>query len=247
MNAFSRTYRPWMVWAAFACLSIAPQAGFAQDKGHSGDLETLLSGPASAVTLKMKDLASPGWRRLKVSGGSEKKEDSSLGMLGAMFGGGGEGMGGLMSSLLGPMLSGVSTAGPDVYYTRGQTLVMGGDTFLIAYQPETKAVDFSMLMKMKDMDSPPPPKPLTQDSPLAMSLLNLHTIGHLTGIQPVDVAQEIAASEESAKTIAELAKEEAKDKKDDALFDPDTEPAKPAAKPAAKPTTKKKTTSKKSG
>jgi len=243
-----------MVAAAFVSLAVLPQTLFAQEKSSGGDLETLFSGKSQPISLKMKDLDSAAWRRVKIGGGADKKEDGGLGgMLGAMFGGGGagEGMGGMMSALLGPMFSGVSTAGPNVYYTRGKTIVLGNETYLVAYQPQIKEVDFATIMKMKDMSAPPTPKPLTPDTVLVMSLLNLHTIGNLTGIQPFDMQMEITESEAAAAAVAEIAKEQGAEKKDKSLFDPDeapvepTKPAPPKAKPAAPK--KKPSGSKRSG
>ena len=179
----------------------------------AGELEGLFGGRAQPLALKMKDLDVAGWRRIKISGSPDKKEDGGLGgLMGAMLGGGGGGLGGMMGSMVGSMLSGTSTAGPDVFYTRGQTIALGGETYLVAYQPQTKDIDFGMLMKMKDSASPPPPKPLTPDSPLVMSLLNLHAIGNLTGIRPFDLQAEIADSEALSKAMAEVAKEQSKEK-----------------------------------
>lgn len=246
MKALSLNSRLWMLLPAFVSLAALPQAGFAQEK--SGNLEDLFGGRSHPISLKMKDLDGSVWRRIKI-GGSDKKDDAGGlgGLMGAMFGGGGggeEGMGGFMSALMGPMLSGISTAGPNVYYTRGQTIVLGSETYLVAYQPKTKEIDFGMIMKMKDVNTLPPPKPLTLESPLVMSLLNLRTVGHLNGIQPVDVQAEIAESEAAAQMVAEIAKDQEKEKN---IFD---EPADPPVKPTppkTAPAKPKKKPTKRSG
>ncbi|MCW3055009.1 MAG: hypothetical protein JWN14_4179 [Chthonomonadales bacterium] len=246
MKKHTFTSRHWLLAIPFLSLAVLPQTVFAQEKSDGGDLETLFSGKSQPISLKMKDLDSAVWRRVKISGGSEKKEDGGLaGMLGSMFGGGaggGEGMGGMMSALLGPMFSGVSTAGPNVYYTRGKTVVLGSETYLVAYQPQIKDLDFAALMKMKDMAAPPTPKPLTPETLLVMSLLNLHTIGNLSNIQPFNLQTEITESETAVTALAEIAKEQETEKKDKNLFDPEEAapaPAKPAP-PKAKPVTPKK-------
>lgn len=175
--------------------------------------QNLLSGGDTPLSLTMKDLGSGSWRRVRISGTGESKGSGGgiLDMFGAMMGGA---AGSAMSSVMGPMLSGVATAGENVFYTQGKTMTIGGETYLIAYQPQTKPIDLPTLMKMDNKDAPPIPKPLTADSALSLSLLNLRTAGSLMDIRTVDMKSEITASEEMVKTYEAMAKEEAEKKKE---------------------------------
>lgn len=232
MKTFAVSRRPLALMTALFAVVALPLPLAAQDKAApapgTGDLEALLSGHTFPMNLKMKDLDAATWRRIKI-GNSDKKSDSNLsglGLLGILSGGN-------MGGMLGSILSGISTAGPDVYYTRGQMITLAGVTYLVAYQPETKEIDFGMLLLMKDSDTPPPPKPLTPDSPLVMSLLNLQTIGSLTGVRPVDMQAEIADSQARVKMVQELAK-----KPESSLAEPDLKALAPASASPAAPAAK---------
>lgn len=211
------------VRAAFAALAAASMTASvllmvsvpAQARQGSGNM--LPDGdPALTKTMTLKDLGGGSWRRMRVPSTGDGKDDGGggfLGLLGAMMGGG-SGMGGALGGMMGSMLSGVATAGPDVYYTQGKTISLGSETYLVAYQPQMPPVNMLALMKMGDAEKMPIPKPLTPESPLSLSLLNLRVVGSLLDIRAVDVDAEIAASKDMVKMIEDLEKEEAKKKSD---------------------------------
>jgi hypothetical protein len=58
------------------------------------------------------------------------------------------------------------------YYTRGQTLTVGSETYIVAYS----------LLTLLDK--------ITPEAPLSLSLLNLRTVGSLSNIRIFDVAKE---------------------------------------------------------
>lgn len=137
---------------------------------QSMTFKQLLSGTAPPLAMQLKDL-NGDWRRMSVSGAADI------------------GMGGYMSMLT-SMFSGMGVGG--VYYTRGDTVTIGSETYIIAYSPKTRKVDFAALMHAS---TPPAPEKLTPDTTLTLSLLNQRTIGSLTDIQPFDINEEIGASE----------------------------------------------------
>ena len=71
-----------------------------------------------------------------------------------------------------------------VYYTRGETVAVGAETYLVAYRqdPATRA---------RPAGGAAPRR--TLDTLLLLSLLNLRTSGDLHDIRPVNVQREVAA------------------------------------------------------
>ncbi len=104
------------------------------------------------------------------------------------------------------------------YYTRGQTLTVGSETYIVAYS----------LLTLLDK--------ITPEAPLSLSLLNLRTVGSLSNIRIFDVAKETKILEKQL-AIIKLAN----------TFDPtaNTPPEKPPVDttpvpiPDAKPPVKK--------
>ena len=129
----------------------------------------LLSGSAAPLSMKLKDL-NGDWRRMSVSGPSEISMGGLMGMLTSMFSG--MGMGG------------------GVYYTRGDTVAIGSETYIIAYSTKPRKFTAAEISASK----PPPPEKLTPDTTLTLSLLNQRTIGSFTDIEPFDLNEEIGAS-----------------------------------------------------
>src|SRR5579884_34938 len=138
----------------------------------------LLSGTEPPLTMKLKDL-NGDWRRMNVTGASEI------------------GMGGYMAMLT-SMVSEMGMGG-GVYYTRGDTVTIGSETYIIAYSPKARKLDFSVLMHSS---APPAPEKLTPDTTLTLSLLNQRSIGSLTDIRPFDMNEEIGASTTAAEDSA---------------------------------------------
>jgi hypothetical protein len=85
-----------------------------------------------------------------------------------------------------------------IYYTRGQSLMVGRDIYLVAYQARSSSSDnpwISMFM----------PGSVTRDSMLYLSLVNVSRSGGLVGIRQFDLKsiperQEIADASDTVQT-----------------------------------------------
>jgi hypothetical protein len=156
--------------------------------GQNGSMtfKELLYSNTIPLTLKLKDLNSE-WRRMSVSG---QYDLGSMGGFMGMFGGG---------------------IGGTTYYTKGESVIIGSETYIVAYKANLKQPDFLSLMmenesnggKEPDMSKMMPEK-LTPESALSLSLLNLKTSGNLTDIRPFDVDREIADSGHSSNGLMDL-------------------------------------------
>jgi hypothetical protein len=82
------------------------------------------------------------------------------------------------------------------YYTKGETVRAAGETYLVAYGRTLDRTTWTEMMRYRE--EPRQPEPLTGKTPLALSLLNLRTVGSLTNIEPFDLASEQEAHKESA-------------------------------------------------
>jgi thiol-disulfide isomerase/thioredoxin len=120
----------------------------------------LLAGKTTPLTLHLKDLDS-NWRVFTASTNSYENILAS-----AMTGGTGNRV-----------------------YTRGDTVTVGADIFLVTYKPE--APDISGLFSV---GGPPKAKALTENTLLRLSLLNLHALGAMDGIRVFDLKEQTVAS-----------------------------------------------------
>lgn len=156
--------------------------GYGQEtESKTMTFKEVLSGTTTPLTMKLKDL-NGDWRRMKV-------------------GGNGEGSAGYME-----LLSGMFSGGGGVYYTRGDTVTSGSETYVIAYRVPAKNLNFSELMRS---NQPPPPEKLTPETTLTLSLLNQRTSGSFVDIRPFNLSDEISTSE-TAITQSEDATTQAK-------------------------------------
>ena len=151
-------------------------------QGTGTNFQTLLSGQGVPLTLKLKDM-NENWRRLSVGGPLE--------------------LGGLVDTYT--SLMGVSGLAGGAYYTRGQTVAVGSETYLIAYQLQPKPADLAAMMRNGPGSEPPAPQKLTAETIVSLSLLNLRTSGSLKGIRPFNLQQEIGGSAKTAEATAEAA------------------------------------------
>lgn len=133
-------------------------------------LRTLLAGTDFPLALRLKQLDN-SWRRLSISGQYEMGE--WMQMYSSMFG----------------------STFKDVFYTRGQMVTLSGETYIVAYRPQskTKPLDFTAMIRMGSDPAakPPAPEKMTPETPLSLSLLNLRTIGSLNNIRPFDLNAEL--------------------------------------------------------
>ncbi|MBV9865275.1 MAG: hypothetical protein JO316_08000 [Abitibacteriaceae bacterium] len=140
-------------------------------RSQNVDLPTVLAGKTVPLNLTLKDL-NGDWRRLTVNGQAD------------------------MSSFLRLMMGAGATS--DVYYTKGQTLTVGSETYIVAYRAKIKGPDFMSLMRMGPDRVPPMQEKLTPDTPLVLSLLNQRTMGSLIDIKPFDLQDELADNKVAA-------------------------------------------------
>jgi hypothetical protein len=121
-------------------------------------LANILSGNSIPTTVRLKDLT-PDWRAMSTNGQFE------FGNFQTVFNSFG---GGLLATS---------------YYTKGQTVTVGSETYVVAYS----------LLSLADKVSP--------DVPLNLSLLNLRTIGTMSNIRSFDVAKETKILEKQLSTL----------------------------------------------
>lgn len=78
-----------------------------------------------------------------------------------------------------------------IYYTKGDTVLVGNETYLIAYSLKTKPFDPAIF----EPGELPKPEKLTLKTILSLSLLNLRNVGNIIDIRPFDMKEELAQSE----------------------------------------------------
>jgi hypothetical protein len=168
---------------AVALLAVALPA-----RGQSTNLKELFSGSTYPLTLKLKDLNSD-WRRFSVgSSGGDGGMGGFFSMIMAMFGGA---MGG--------------GGGTGAYYTKGDTVDLGGETFIVAYRIKPKPIDPASFATMMGPGSKPPvPDKLTDETALSLSLLSVRGTPSLNDIRPFDMKTEMEENENSRKAMQAL-------------------------------------------
>lgn len=197
--------------------------------GQGTDFQQLLSGKDCPQSLKLKEL-NGDWRRLSIGttdaakggtgdmlsqlmqvgmmsdkGKGKGKDDAASAMLGM--------------SLLGGLFGGGSQSAEPIYYTKGQTVTVGSETFLLAYRYQKPAVNLMQLAAQADQSGKEPDRSkmadagkLAPESPLSLSLINVRAITSLTNIRPFDMDQEIAESAQSGGGLLDMiAQQQAKE------------------------------------
>jgi hypothetical protein len=143
-------------------------------------LADMIAGTSIPHTIKLKEL-SPDWQRVTVAGemmlGMGGMMQSSMQMLGSMFGGGG--------------------ASNDAIYTRGASIKIADQEYLIGYRLPSQGVDLGAMMAMGGAApgapgaAPKVPKrpPVTPETDLSLVLINLRAIASFSDIHPFDMAE----------------------------------------------------------
>ena len=145
-----------LVFAAAALLA-APPAFCQAARPVPGDFAAALSGTSRPLSLTLKDLDG-SWRSFTLSGGTSDPS-GQLGLYVAVLTGGTQ----------------------NTYYTKGETVTLGGEVYLVTYH-QKNTIDYIALLKGSGDEPPPAPK-LTPDTALSLSLLNLRLAGSLNDIQ----------------------------------------------------------------
>jgi hypothetical protein len=162
---------------ATAALPAFGQAEAAPERGNplagaalSGrDFQAYFSGMAFPPMLTLKELSSEWWR---ITVGSPGELALLLQVLASRLGSGGQS-----------------------YYTKGQTVTVGSETYLVAYRPPAGPVDPGALMPVGPDTGPPKLEKLTPETPLSLSLLNLRTTGSFNDIRPFDLERQLRVTD----------------------------------------------------
>jgi hypothetical protein len=154
-------------------------------------LANVLSGNSVPTSMKLKDLT-PEWRVMSTNGQFE------IGNFQAFIG----------------LFGGGSFA--TNYYTKGQTVSIGSETYIVAYS----------LLSLADRVSP--------EMPLNLSLLNLKTIGSMSNIRAFETIAETKVLEK------QLATDESKDKPPEPSSNPVEDPVIKQEQLKPKPTIRKR-------
>lgn len=149
-------------------MAIGWMAGALAAQAQTATWETVLSGREFPLTLKLKDLDG-NWRRFTASVGVESAAPAAV--YRAMYGAG---------------------PGPAVFYTKGQTVVVAGETYLVAYRIAPKMLDAAQLTALMRGGGPPPePEKPTALSSLRLVLLHLRSVGSVLDVRPFDLEVEL--------------------------------------------------------
>jgi hypothetical protein len=170
----------WMLPALLAAVTTAATAE---------GFEEVLAGRHGPLTLKLRELDGE-WRRFRLGGGSGA--DGGEQFLAMMLGAGG------------------AAGGSEVYYTKGRTVHVGGEVYLVAWRLTPRSIQAGALTGLlhgRPEQMPPAEKP-TPDTELALSLLHLRTAGNLLDIRPFSLELELTGGDTSPAAL-EQAREQA--------------------------------------
>ena len=139
---------------------------------QENDFKALLFSKEHPLTLTLKDLSAE-WRSMNVAGAS-----------------GDTGNGNIFAMMMGMVSNSVNSS---VYYTKGDTLTVGTETFIVAYHPPVKPLNMAALMRGNGNPQLPAPDAYTPDTKLTLSLLNLKAMSAFSDIRPFDLKAEMDA------------------------------------------------------
>ena len=139
-------------------------------------LQEALSGKTIPLTMKLSSLDDT-WRRMSPGSGADLANPLAM----------------IYGARLGAMSASVS-------YTKGQTVTIGSETFLVAYAPQSRALDVAKLNALMRSGQPAEPEKPTAQTTLSLSLLNLRTAGSFTDIRPFNLEFELTGNEAAAAT-----------------------------------------------
>jgi hypothetical protein len=154
----------------------------------------VLSGRLHPLSVKLRDLGT-GWSHITVHGGggaainvgvnvsgsSAESTSQNNNMLG-LFGGG------------------------QGYVTKGQTVSVNGQAYLVAYRLPSTGMDLITVLLAVATKTQPEMQVLTPESSLRLSLLNVRDIGSIEDVRVFDMKWEIAQSQEAAQKLINLLK-----------------------------------------
>ncbi len=151
------------------------------------DFMRLLQGKTNPPTLMLKDLGE-GWRRYSFSPINP------------------QGLGGYLNFIYG-MMGMVSPTEGARAYTKGETVTIGDQLFLITYTLRAKSMNPLMMGNMEATRSALKPDALTPDTKVYLSLINVKQSTGYFSIRAFDLQQEIKESEEAVKAAEKAQRE----------------------------------------
>lgn len=141
--------------------------------GQEATLTDVLTGKAAPLSIKLKELDGT-WRSFRLT--AQADSSSTLMMMMAMGGG-----------------RGGQTLGASAYYTKGQLVTLGGESFVVAYsRPAPSPLQLLAGMHGNDGDAAKPVQ-VTPDTELTLSLLNVRSMGDILNIRPFNMQEELGA------------------------------------------------------
>lgn len=212
--------------------------------GQAADFQQLISGTAVPHSLKLKDL-DPTWRSITVAttdqaGSSYSDMMSKLMQIGMMRGGGGgaESMAGM--AMLGGMFGGSGGGASTLSFTKGQTVSVAGETFLVTYKLAKTGPDMMDLImesassgKEPDMEAMLKGSAVTGEALVGLTLVNVKSITSLGSLRPFDLPQALAEANKGNDMLKAMGA--ARHMTEETATPAAPEPVKTAPKPTTKP------------
>ena len=154
----------------------------------------VLSGKNHPLGFALKDLTSE-WRKIVIQAHVNVSDNVSVNVSGTAHGNS-------QHNLVGALGSSRS------YLTKGDTISVEQRTYLVAYRLPGSALDLGTVLQAVATKTPPTSAKLTPESTLALSLLEVATLGNIEEIRPFNLQAEISESEKAARILAEMFKSE---------------------------------------
>lgn len=147
---------------------------------QTSDFVKLLQGKTHPPTILLKDLNSD-WKRFSMEPA-----------------GASQGMGGWLQMIYSMVGMGSSAAG-NRCYTKGDTVEIADQVFLVTYKLPAKPFDISLFTNQDAMKNAMKPVALTPDTKLLISLINFKSSNGFFNLRAFDLQQELKESEEESK------------------------------------------------
>jgi hypothetical protein len=160
------------------------------------DLTQVLSGRPHPLSVKLKDLGT-GWSRVRVSVHEGGSASLNIGVNVSGSSAGSTSQNNNSLSIFG---------GGQAYVTKGQTVSVNGQAYLVAYHLPSTAMDLTTLLQAAATKTMPELQVLTPESSLRLSLLNVRDIVSIEDVRVFDMKWEIAQSQEAAQKLINLIK-----------------------------------------
>jgi hypothetical protein len=146
-------------------------------------IQEALSGKTLPLALKLKDLDET-WRRVDVGGAADAASPTAI---------------------YRAMLSGQTSGG--AFFTKGQTITIGTELYLVGYTIQSKPADMAKLQMMMRSGQPPEAEKPTAQTPLALSLTNMRSINSLSEIKAFNLEAELTGADTAGSDDDKHAKE----------------------------------------